>query len=54
MELVYGDNVERAGTDRIIITTFRAGCAIPPLLCALLLRDLSQIVFYAGELRRYG
>lgn len=51
MAAVYNDHVDNAETDGIIVTTFRIGCAVPPLLCALVFRDFAKIVDYAGVLR---
>lgn len=49
MAAIYHDHVDNAETDHVITTTFRIANAVPPLLCALLLRDFAKIVAYAGE-----
>lgn len=51
MALVYNDHVDDAQTDAIVVITFRVACAVPPLLCALLFRNFSEIVNYGGERR---
>lgn len=49
MAAVYNDHVDNAENDSVIVTTFRIGCAVPPLLWALLFKDFAAIVGYAGE-----
>jgi hypothetical protein len=49
MAAVYGDRVDKAERDRVIVTVFRLLCAVPPIVCALFLRSLTEIVDYAGE-----
>eukprot|EP00904_Undaria_pinnatifida_P001044 jgi/Undpi1/10940/HiC_scaffold_3.g01466.m1 len=48
MAAVYNDHVDNAENDSVIVTTFRIGCAVPPLLWALLFKDFAAIVGYAG------
>ncbi|CAM9699999.1 unnamed protein product [Choristocarpus tenellus] len=48
MAMVYNDRVDKAESDGVIVKTFRIACAAPPILCALLFRDLTRIVDYAG------
>lgn len=48
MAAIYHDHVDHAENDKVVITTFRIACAVPPLLCALLLRDFAAIISYAG------
>jgi hypothetical protein len=49
MAAIYGDRVDKAERDRVIVTVFRLLCAVPPIVCALFLRSLTEIVDYAGE-----
>lgn len=49
MAAVYNDHVDNAENDSLIVTTFRIGCAVPPLLWALLFKDFASIVGYAGQ-----
>ncbi|CAN0500234.1 unnamed protein product, partial [Discosporangium mesarthrocarpum] len=48
MAAVYSDRMDKAEKDRVIVTTFRMACAIPPLVFAAVFRDLTKIVDYAG------
>ncbi|KAG5188382.1 hypothetical protein JKP88DRAFT_353407 [Tribonema minus] len=51
MAAVYHDRVDKAEQDRVIVAVFRLGCAVPPILAAVALNSLTQIVDYAGESR---
>ncbi|CAM9564587.1 unnamed protein product [Ascophyllum nodosum] len=50
MATVYSDHVDSASTDPVVVTTFRIACAMPPLLCALFVRDFAAIVGFGGNL----
>ncbi|CAM9760291.1 unnamed protein product, partial [Phaeothamnion confervicola] len=50
MAAVYHDRIDKAERDRVIVTTFRLVCALPPIICASAFRNLASIIGYAGSL----
>eukprot|EP01084_Bolivina_argentea_P051721 95143_1 len=50
MALVYHDRVDKAMRDRVVNTTFRLACGIPPILLSFLCSRLKLIETYAGSI----
>ncbi len=48
--LSYHDRVDKAMRDRVIRTTFRLACGIPPILLSFVCSRLKLIETYAGSL----